>query len=249
MRGRLILGILMMVLGTAMLSAKTFVVCIGINDYPGTRNDLKQCVTDARAIHGIFKSNDAACRRALLTDGKATVQRVVSTIASTFADATPADAAIVYFSGHGVPGALCCADGFLSYKDIYALLKQCNAGRKMVLADACFTGKMRTSSRHDTHYYNKENVMLFLSSRGNESSIESNRAGTKRYSMFTRYLERGLRGGADANRDGCITARELYDFVHKGVVRDSRDRQHPVMWGNFESTMPVITWNVNKKTK
>lgn len=81
--------------------------------------------------------------------------------------------------------------------------------------------------------------MLLLSSRTNENSIE-------RYDMkngfFTEYLRKGLSGNADANRDRTITAKELFDFVSKGVADISNDKQHPVMWGNFEDSMPVMKW-------
>ena len=80
--------------------------------------------------------------------------------------------------------------------------------------------------------------MFFLSSRTNETSLETG----YRNSMFTIYLERGLRGGADVNRDRSVSARELYDFVHQGVIEASRDRQHPVMWGKFDNEMTVIKW-------
>ena len=61
-------------------------------------------------------------------------------------------------------------------------------------------------------------------------------------SLFTVFLERGLRGGADMNRDKVITAREIYDFVHQGVTNASGGRQHPVMWGKFDGNMAVIKW-------
>ena len=60
--------------------------------------------------------------------------------------------------------------------------------------------------------------------------------------FFTTCLQRGLRGGADANRDKIITAKELFLFVSKGVKELSDDKQHPVMWGKFDDTMPVIAW-------
>ena len=56
------------------------------------------------------------------------------------------------------------------------------------------------------------------------------------------FLERGLRGGADKNKDRIITARELYDFVHQGVIGASGGRQHPVMWGKFDNNMTIISW-------
>ena len=90
------------------------------------------------------------------------------------------------------------------------------------------------------YYDNSDNktIMFFLSSRTSERSMESPYAN----SFFTIYLERGLRGGADTNKDKAITAGELYNFVHNGVVMDSKERQHPVMWGNFDKNMVVIKW-------
>lgn len=37
-------------------------------------------------------------------------------------------------------------------------------------------------------------------------------------------------------------AKEIYNFVHQGVVEASGNRQHPVMWGKFNETMLVIKW-------
>jgi len=81
--------------------------------------------------------------------------------------------------------------------------------------------------------------MFFLSSRTNEKSIE--RRGW-RNSLFTAYLERGLRGGADTDCNRTITARELFDFVSQGVAKESRQKQHPVMWGKFDDDMPIMVW-------
>ena len=113
---------------------------------------------------------------------------------------------------------------------------------KMIFADACFSGKIRTegtSSQSSVSSAKKANVMLFLSSRSNETSLES--VGLT-IGFFTTYLQKGLRGGADANRDRIITAKELYNYVHTGVSRATRNRQHPVMWGNFPDNMPVMKW-------
>ncbi len=59
---------------------------------------------------------------------------------------------------------------------------------------------------------------------------------------FTTHLLRGLRGGADVNRDRKITARELFLFVNQRVVEKSNDRQHPVMWGYFDDGDVVMEW-------
>jgi uncharacterized caspase-like protein len=60
--------------------------------------------------------------------------------------------------------------------------------------------------------------------------------------FFTTYLTKGLQGNADLNNDRVITAREIFSYVSGGVSQLSQGKQHPVMWGNFSDTMPVMKW-------
>ena len=218
------------------LQAKTYLVSVGIADYPGTEHDLRISDNDAKTIAKVFSVAKQAAVSILINE-QATQSALLSTMHTSFMNANSEDIVILYFSGHGTPGALVCYDGLLTYQHIFKMLKGCKASRKVIIADACYAGKMRTNNQQ-TSSYNSQNVMLFLSSRTNEVSRES------RYknSLFTIFLERGLRGGADTNRDRYITARELYDFVHKGVIEASGNKQHPVMWGKFDNNMTVINW-------
>ena len=225
-----------MMLCAITLQAKTYLVSVGIADYPGTEHDLRISDNDAKTIVKVFSVAKQATVSILINE-QATQSALLSTMHTSFMNANSEDIVILYFSGHGTPGALVCHDGLLTYQHIFKMLKGCKASRKVIIADACYAGKMRTNNQQ-TSSYNSQNVMLFLSSRTNEVSRES------RYknSLFTIFLERGLRGGADTNRDRYITARELYDFVHKGVIEASGNKQHPVMWGKFDNNMTVINW-------
>ena len=225
-----------MMLCAITLQAKTYLVSVGIADYPGTEHDLRISDNDAKTIAKVFSVAKQAAVSILINE-QATQSALLSTMHTSFMNANSEDIVILYFSGHGTPGALVCHDGLLTYQHIFKMLKGCKASRKVIIADACYAGKMRTNNQQ-TSSYNSQNVMLFLSSRTNEVSRES------RYknSLFTIFLERGLRGGADTNRDRYITARELYDFVHKGVIEASGNKQHPVMWGKFDNNMTVINW-------
>ena len=218
------------------VQAKVYLVSVGIADYPGKENDLRISDNDAKTIAKVFQATKDASVN-VLTNEAATQSALLSTMHTAFADAESGDAVILYFSGHGTPGALVCHDGLLTYQHIFKMLKGCKATRKIIIADACYAGKMRTTQQQ-TNRYNSQNVMLFLSSRTNETSMETKFQN----SMFTIFLERGLRGGADINKDRRITARELYDFVHKGVIEASGNKQHPVMWGKFDNDMTVIKW-------
>ena len=218
------------------VQAKVYLVSVGIADYQGKDIDLRVSDNDAKAIAKVFMATKDASVN-VITNEDATQSALLSTMHTAFADAENDDAVILFFSGHGTPGTLACYDGELTYQHIFNMLKGCKASRKMIIADACYSGKMRTS-RQQTSSYNSQNVMLFLSSRTNELSMETKFQN----SMFTIFLERGLRGGADINKDRRISARELYDFVHQGVTEKSGGRQHPVMWGKFDNNMTIIKW-------
>ena len=218
------------------LQAKVYMVCVGIADYPGTKNDLRISDNDAKTIAKVFSVTKDASVQVLINE-EATQSALLSSMHTSFADAQSDDAVILYFSGHGTPGSLVCYDGQLTYQHIFKMLKGCKANRKIIIADACFSGKMRTGGQQ-TSNYNSQNVMLFLSSRTTEYSSETD----YKNSLFTIFLERGLRGGADTNRDRHITAREIYNFVHQGVIKASGNKQHPVMWGKFDNNMTVIKW-------
>lgn len=230
-----LLTLLFMVFACA-LQAKTYVVCVGIADYPGTQNDLVVSANDAYTIYKVFSKSGQASA-VYLTNSNATISHTIASMRQMFSQATAEDVIVFYFSGHGTPGAVVCYDGFFKYQSIFKEMARSKAKNKVLLIDACYSGKMRSTSHHDTSY-SDQNVMLFLSSRTTEPSRET---GFKN-SLFTLFLERGLRGGADTDKNRTITAQELYQFVHPGVVEASNQKQHPVMWGKFDKNMQIIKW-------
>ncbi len=221
--------------------AKIYLVAVGVSDYPGTENDLRLPHSDATTMQWVYKENKHASTR-LLTNSKATVSAVKSAMSDLFGKATADDIVVLFFSGHGVKGGFVCYDGFLKYSDVKSAMSSCKSKNKMIFADACFSGAMRESGSQTTSDYTSfknSQLMLFLSCRSNELSIE-NRNMTNGF--FTYALQHGLRGGADANRDRKITAKELFNYVSKKVKSKSKDKQHPVMWGKFPEDMVVMKW-------
>lgn len=222
-------------------NAKVYLVSVGIADYPGTVNDLTLPAKDAQTVTWLYSKNTNVEYSQLLNE-KATVQSITSAMRQIFAKAGADDIVVLFFSGHGYPGGFVAYDGNLSYAQVRKAMATSKCKNKMIFADACFSGKIRTkgnSSQSSVQTAKNANVMLFLSSRSNEKSLESPKMQN---GFFTTYLQKGLRGGADKNRDRVITAKELYDYVHKGVIEMSHDKQHPVMWGKFDDNMPVMEW-------
>ena len=220
-----------------------YVVSVGIADYQ-TISDLTLSEKDAKSIAELYKKQT---KNVILITGKyATKARILKSLKDQFSRAKEQDMIVFAFSGHGYPGGVCPYDmsakdeSGVSYREIRRILKQSRAKRKIVFADACFSGGIRSnvSNNHQTHQ--NSDVLLFLSSRGGETSIESPFMVN---GFFTTYLLRGLRGGADADRNRKITAKELFLFVSQGVKERSKDQQHPVMWGRFDDDEVLMDWN------
>lgn len=218
--------------------SKVLLVAVGIGDYPKPINKLNLPTKDALAIQTLIDKNGDS-GTAILLDQAATKSAIISEIHARFDHASTDDIIIFFFSGHGYKGGFVAYDGEMPYTMIREAMGASKCKNKMIFADACFSGKMRQGKRQVKEEHSDSNVMLFLSSRDNETSIER-RDMTNGF--FTVCLKDGLSGKADANRDRTITAKEIFDFVSKNVKKLSRDKQHPVMWGNFSNNMPVIRW-------
>lgn len=217
---------------------KVFLVSVGVADYPGKSNDLRLPAKDAQAMQWLYNKTPNATTR-LLVDSKATKSNIIQTMNSVFCKAGRTDIVVLFFSGHGTKSGLVAYDGILSFSEIRKSFAKCTCQNKMIFADACFSGKFRQGASSQDSGHKSGNVMLFLSSRSNEYSIER---PTMKNGLFTAALMSGLRGRADANRDRTITAKELYTYVSADVAQKSANKQHPVMWGNFSNNMPVVKW-------
>lgn len=222
-------------------TAKVYLVSVGIADYPDGITDLKAPIKDAQTITWVYSKNSQIKYRQIL-NSRATNERIIATMNKLFSKAKQNDYVIFYFSGHGYEGGFKTYDGYLDYKEIRNAMAKSKCKNKIIFADACFSGKIRTKKpikQNEISATQKANVMLFLSSRDNEISLES---AALKNGFFTTYLQKGLRGEADVNHDRTITAKELFNYVYNNVVNISNGKQHPVMWGNFSHEMPIIIW-------
>lgn len=225
-------------------NARVYLVSVGIADYsgfPSKISNLRLTTKDAETMVDLYSKNTSVDYSLLLNE-KATRDRIVRAIEKVFNQASEDDLVVFFFSGHGYPGGFCAYDGNIGYDEIRKAMAKSKSKNKMMFADACRSGGMRvdeTAAQETITAAKNANVMLFLSSRNNENSIE--RKGMQN-GFFTTYLQRGLKGNADADRNRIITAKELFDFVHSGVTQISGGKQHPVMWGNFSDDMTVMKW-------
>jgi uncharacterized caspase-like protein len=76
--------------------------------------------------------------------------------------------------------------------------------------------------------------IVLSASKASEVSEEREDLG---HGVFTYYLLEGLRGSADADRDGVITVDEAYGYVSKKVPEVTGQNQHPVKKGEVEGQL------------
>lgn len=240
MHNKLLL-LLLFLLTPCIAVGKVYLVSVGVSDYPGSSMDLTLPDKDAQTITWLYSKN-SGIKYCQLLNSDATVEKIILAMNKVYSLAGPEDIVVLFFSGHGYAGGFCAYDGNITYNKIRESMARSRCKNKMIFADACFSGDIRTNgsvSSSSISSAKKSNVMLFLSSRSNETSLEN---PSMKNGYFTYYLQKGLRGGADSDRNRVITAKELFNYVHRNVSADTYNEQHPVMWGKFSDNMPVMIW-------
>lgn len=234
-----------------MVEARTiYMLSVGIGHYEHIR-DLKKTEMDATTMAELYKTHTTNIT--LLLGAQATHDNILAALKKTCSQATEGDVLVFFFSGHGGKGGLCAYDTkndktMVTYGEIQQVLHTCRAKNKQLFIDACFSGGFRketsskntTSATDENSFNNNQGVMLFLSSRTNETSQENPWADN---GFYTQYLLKGIKGAADTNKDRIITAKELFAYVSTNVVKRTNGKQHPVMWGKFNDNMRVMNWN------
>ena len=227
-----------------------YVLSVGISHYQHLR-DLKKAETDATTIADLYKTHTTHVT--LLRSVQATRDNILTELRRTCNLATEGDILVFFFSGHGGKDGLCAYDTknpqtMVRYEEVQQVIRNCKANNKQLFIDACYSGGLRLSSPSTSHssssaetsFTNSQGIMLFLSSRTNEASIENPWSAN---GFFTQYLLKGIKGAADTNRDRIISAKELFTYVSSNVTERTNGKQHPVMWGKFNDNMRIMNWN------
>lgn len=235
--------------GGEMLHAKgiVHVVSVGISDYQCIK-DLQLSHQDAKSVAAYYKHvlGEGRAEVHVLTDQLATKDRILQLLRTTFTKANKEDVVLFFFSGHGVQSGFCSCDTnckygkYISYDELKQIYKESKAERKIIFADACYSGAFRGEKKQKastSSSFSNQHVLLFLSSRTDEVSMERT---DMRNGYFTTFLLAGLKGKADQNNDQIVTAKELFTYVSKEVEAISNGRQHPVMWGKFSDNLILM---------
>jgi uncharacterized caspase-like protein len=233
-------------------------VVIGIDQYQHWPH-LQAAVSDARAVAEaleatgfdqiIFLSNGEATRRRILTEIGTNLSRLVG----------PNDRVVIYFAGHGYTEELPTKEqtGYLipvdapksnffadaiSMQQIRETFSRMQAKHIYYIMDSCFSGHGFTRSAGvsaEIQDYlkvvtEKRAVQMITAGRKGDLAHEQGRHG-----IFTLFVLRGLKGEADLNGDGVVTASELGSFVQPNVFSGSNRKQLP-QYGRLEGEGEIV---------
>lgn len=237
-----------------------YAVVIGIEQYQQQLPRADFAAHDAR-IMGQYLSKTLGYAEenvVVLLNDRATKNGVEKYIEGWLPDHVEAgDSVFVYFSGHGAPNArtgkayLVPYDGDPAFVEqtgypldrLYDKLAALPAKDVVVMLDSCFSGAggrsvigkgMRPMVLSvENPLLAKGKVVVLAASAGDQVSSTYNQQS---HGLFTYFFLKGLQGEADANRDGRIELRELYEYLKPQVERTARrefhNEQQPQLLGN-----------------
>ena len=145
---------------------------------------------------------------------------------------------LLYYSGHGDNDALEIGSERLLLRDLRSYLEQLvSADVRIAFVDACQSGALtgvkggKRAPGYEVRLADPGQVKgmaIVTSSTANELSQESD---DLRGSFFSQSIMSGLRGAADASRDGQVTLGEVYQFAFKRTLSSTAASltggQHP----------------------
>jgi hypothetical protein len=147
----------------------------------------------------------------------------------------PKDQILVYFSGHGLRDArqkmylvpIDCdpakpADTAIPVTWLRQQIAACQADSKLLILDACHAGSEKgedtagdvAAETLGTAFKGLEKVVTLASSTADQKSQIWD---DKKQSLFSYWLNQGLRGSADKDGDGNVDIDELYEYTNRAV--------------------------------
>lgn len=226
---------------------RVFAVMVGISDYPGSGNDLPFTAEDARKLQQTLQRNNVlASDSAVLIDAQATRASVRAAFQRVAAAAGPDDLFLFFYSGHGnqvrtTPSAtepdgkdetIELYDGAMRDDEVAQLFQQVHSRTALLVLDSCFSGGFARD------VVSHPGVMGLFSSEEDLTSAVADKFQAGGY--LSHFIQTGLSGGADENRDRVITAGELSAYVRRQFASEASNVSSSTMAGGRNYQFPVV---------
>jgi caspase domain-containing protein len=239
------------------------------SDSSGGLTSLQFADRDAQQFRDFLLSPDGGSFpkdnvRVLLNED-ATAQNVRSALFTFLTRAQPQDEVVLYIAAHGAPDPhnprnlyLLTYDTKLEdmggtafpmwqLQDVFTRVLK--AKRVVTFADTChsygFSGERNRSKKSNNlvnqylaRFANDSDRAVITASDISQLSYESDKWGGG-HGVFTYFLLKGLRGEADFNKDGTVTAGELFAYVHDNVDKATEGNQSPMALPGLAERLPL----------
>jgi hypothetical protein len=238
------------------------------SDTSGGLTNLQFADRDARDFRDFLFSPDGGSfpkdNVRLLLNEDATSQNVRSALFTFLTKAQPEDEVVLYIAGHGAADPndprnlyLLTYDTKLEdmggtafpmwqLQDVFTRVLK--AKRVVTFADTChsygFSGERRGKKTNNlvnqylAHYANDADRAVITASDISQLSYEGDKWGGG-HGVFTYYLLKGLKGEADFNKDGTVTAGELFAYIHDNVDKATEGGQSPMALPGLAEHLPL----------
>ncbi len=235
-----------------------YLLAVGIDEYAPEFPNLNYASNDAAAIAETFSRQEGKMYQRVYTkvlaNKEASRDKILAALGQ-FPPMSSQDVLVLFFSGHGVrargerggneyfyvsSGAAkkTMSKSGMSWSTFTEKLAQTQAGRVVMLLDACHSGAVSEGASNEkvaASLAAKVGV-VFASSSGNEFSFED---ASWRHGAFTKAILGALDGQADYTKDNIIDWNEFQLYVTNTVKTLTKGSQHPMIprleqFGNFD---------------
>jgi hypothetical protein len=219
---------------------KALALVVGISRYqdPVQLPPLPFAAADARSVRdALGRCSVAADHATTLLDSGATLAGVRHAFETELSRARDGDTVLLYFAGYGTrtqdgaPALLMTEataggdEGRLPFSELASLLAGVK-GRKLLVIDAGLGGRGRsvgargaaTTGDDLAAFAADSSLVAILAGEAQDPALEPEHLGA---GLLTYHLVSGLDGAADTDKDGHVTAHELFNHVRPRVVAEA----------------------------
>ena len=202
----------------------------------------------------------------LLLNSEATVANINKGLREFLQQARENDFVLFFFAGHGSPDPNRLVDHYLLAHDtnpeniagtgilmrhVREAISEIPARHVLILTDSCHSAGMaappgmRSLTTNPIHQaflekmrHASDSLAILTASESAQKSFED--ASFDQHGIFTYFLLQGLKGKADADRDGIVALGELIEYVREKVRDATLSRQIPAIGPmNFDRDLPL----------
>lgn len=230
MRASLLAVLILAAAAGAARADSSYAIVVGSNQGGSGQTDLRYAEQDAARVSSLLTELGGYDAANVTTLSHPDPDQVLTAI-ERVADKVRADAAaggittvFFYYSGHAKASALDLGDHELALDTLREKLIGLPSALTVVVLDACQSGAFSrikgAEGAADFSFNSKSRldatgVAVLASSTGSELSQESD---VLESSYFTHHLLVGLRGAADASKDGQVTIDEAYQYAYNQTL-------------------------------